>query len=715
MMKYLQGLNERQKQAVECYDGPVRVLAGPGTGKTRTLTSRFCYLVERLGISPAHILSVTFTNLAASEMKHRIRGYLGEMELGYISTFHAFCVRFLKDEINVLNFPKNFIILDTEDQKTMLSRIFADMKLTLRDYTVRKALDEVLEAFKLKDWYISYFHLMDNEQLKREFSRAKDIKNEIFLRYLYEQKKVFGCDFNDLIVLTIYILENFQDIRQKWQEKMQFVMVDEFQDVSRRQYTLACILAGHHKNLFIVGDPDQTIYTWRGAHVSMFLDFPKAHPGAVTIDLGLNYRSTPQIVAAASSLIKNNQARIPRIISSSRPAGPKPVYYHAKSDKEETKWICQTVVKLRDAGVPLKDIAVLYRTHRYVTRELEEQLVSSKIPYQIYSGVEFYGRREVKDIICYLRMVAFGDDAAFLRTYNAPKRKIGRKRLNYLKEYAEERKLSLFQALKDNLGTVNFRDTGASRYVAAVETVRGKRQDLALDNVLQAIMDLSGYEEYLRLQGEQERLDNAAELKRSLAAFAEDEQATLEEFLNRAALFSNIDKKTEHNSVKLMTIHSAKGLEFNQVFLIGVSTGILPSSRSVNFEEVEEERRLAYVAMTRAIDGLYLTDSEGKTAEGNFKTPSVFIHEIGKQLMDYVNPIDHLREPAPKPRLPVPSAENLFGPGDLVSHDIMGQGIIVSLDCNDLSYVVKFDKLATVRNIKFAGSLSLLKAASEDK
>ncbi|MDR2141062.1 MAG: UvrD-helicase domain-containing protein [Deltaproteobacteria bacterium] len=714
-MDYLDGLNERQKEATLTTEGPVRVAAGPGTGKTRALTSRYCYLVDNYGISPGHILMSTFTNKAANEMRRRVRDHLGDLDLGFICTFHSFCVQFLKDEIHVLNFPKNFLILDTEDQKQLLSRIFVDLNLGLKDMTLKEALDDILEARKLNAvTYIDYFYLMDNERLKKEFLAADEVNDRIFLRYLYEQKKSYGCDFNDLIAFTIYILERFPDIRQKWQKRIQYVMVDEFQDVSARQYHLARLLAGYHGNLFIVGDPDQTIYTWRGAHVHLFLDFPQLYPNAKTIDLGLNYRSTPEITTVADNLISHNVLRFPRRLSTTRPSGPKPVYYHAPSDHEENEWICQEIVKIREKGVSLNEIALLYRTHSYVTRDIEERLTVKKIPYQILSGVEFYSRREIKDIICYLRMVVYGDDIAFHRTHNTPRRKIGREKLEFLTRKAEEKGVTLYQTLREYHSHARFQGSGATQYVRAIEYVRANRAQMTLDNLLQTLLDLTGYENYMRLQGDQDRLDNVADLKRSMAAFSEDEEATLEDFLNRAALFSNIDRTPLKESIKLMTIHAAKGLEFNQVFLIGLSEGILPSRRSRVTEELEEERRLAYVAMTRAIDGLYLTDSAGRTNDGRFKRPSRFIGEIGKKHLTFVRPVDDELLGIGRVRARnIPRPSDLLREGDLVNHKAMGQGRIIKVDLENYVYVIKFDKMLTERSLRFDAGLNLLRLGEE--
>ena len=449
LAEYLDGLNSEQQKAVLTTEGAVRVLAGPGTGKTRALTARFCYIVSVLGVAPENIFCVTFTNRAADEMKRRVRMELGDLDLGLVSTFHSFCARLLKEDIHVLNYPKNFLILDAEDQKELLLKIFADMKLTLRDTTVRRTIDEVLETKKLyAATYIDDVLQLDNERIKAKFSQTAGRNEEIFLRYLYEQKKCFGCDFNDLINFAAYILEHFPAIREKWRDRMQYVMVDEFQDVSEKQYKIARILSEKHGNLFIVGDPDQTIYSWRGSHIKMFLDFGKDYPAAQTFTLSVNYRSTPEILKASDSLIEKNIIRFPRKLISEKGSGRRPLYYDAKSEREEASWIHGEIRGLVEAGASLSEIAVLYRAH-YQTRALEECFIRKGLPYKIFSGVEFYGRREIKDVICYLRMVTAGDDAAFLRTVGAPPRKIGKKKMDGLKEYAEQKGIALRRAERE--------------------------------------------------------------------------------------------------------------------------------------------------------------------------------------------------------------------------------------------------------------------------
>ncbi len=698
-MNYLDRLNDEQRLAVQTTEGAVRVLAGAGTGKTRALTSRYCYLTDTLGVAPGNILCVTFTNRAANEMKQRIRAALGDMDLGYICTFHAFCVQLLKEDIHVLNFPKNFVILDVEDQKQLLLKIFEEMGLTLRETTVKRALDEVLEARKLHATsYIDYIYELDNEQLRAKFATAADRNEEIFLRYLYEQKKCFGCDFNDIINFAAYILDHFPDVRAKWQERMQYVMVDEFQDVSLRQYNIARTLAGRHGNLFIVGDPDQTIYSWRGSHVRLFLDFDKTYPGAKTILLTTNYRSTPEILTTSNTLIEKNIVRFPKQLAPTRPLGEKPLYNHARDTKQEAEWIAAEIESLRDAGTPLSEIAILYRAH-YLTRPLEECFIEKGLPYKIYSGVEFYGRREIKDIVCYLRMLSPADDIAFLRTINTPSRKIGKRKLAFLLDQAEQNGTSLYDALRKNLDNQTFRGTQAQRYVDAIESVKRDMHGARLGDILQMTLDRSGYEEFLRLQGDQERLDNVAELKRAVEAAGQDDDATLDDFLSRVALLTNLDHDEGREAVKMMTIHTSKGMEFPHVFVCGLSEGVFPGRRITTPEEMDEERRLAYVAMTRAMTRLYLSDAEGLTGDGIYKLPSRFIFDAGRENLHFVREIDpglEMRTRAVASLVP----SELFVVGDRVQHPVFGPGTVIAVDLKNTSYTIRFDDLPTERTLR---------------
>ncbi len=640
-------------------------------------------------------------------MKQRVRKALGDMDLGYICTFHAFCVQLLKEDIHVLNFPKNFVILDVEDQKQLLLKIFEEMKLTLREATVKRTLDEVLEAKKLyATSYIDYIYELNNDQLKAKFSQCADRDEEIFLRYLYEQKKSFGCDFNDLINFTTYILENFPAVLEKWQNRMQYVMVDEFQDVSERQYKIARLLAGKHGNLFIVGDPDQTIYSWRGSHIKLFLDFDKVYPEAKTILLTTNYRSTPEILKASNTLIEKNVIRFPKELTATKRHDEKPLFNHVDTEKEEAEWIYSEIMKLKENNVSLNKIAILYRAH-YLTRPLEECFVQKGLVYKIYSGIEFYGRKEIKDVICYLRMITSGDDIAFLRTINTPSRKIGKKKIDFLKDYAEKTGCSLYQALKENIRSGFFRATQALQYLEAIESVKADYKASRLGDILQMILARSGYEEFLRLLGDQERLDNVAELKRAVEEAGKDDDATLEDFLARIALYTNLDKEDKQEAVRLMTIHTSKGMEFPYVFICGLDEGVFPSRRVSTPEEMDEERRLAYVAMTRAMNRVYLSDSEGISNDGVFKFPSRFIFDAGKENIQFVKEIDPYLENGTN-RISSVFSEQAFRKGERIDHIIFGPGTIQEIRMNESVYIILFDRLKTERSIQFGAKLNKL-------
>ena len=766
-------LNPEQLDAVQTTEGHIRVLAGAGSGKTRALVSRYVYLVRDLGISPKNILCVTFTNRAAEEMKMRVRRELGDLDLGYICTFHAFCALLLHEDINKINFPKDFVVLDKEDWRSMLLRIFADMGLTLKEATIQQKIDEVLEAKKLQaDTYIDYFYKLNNDELKEKFSQKGIERNqEIFLRFLYEQKKCFGVDFNDLINFAVYILEKFPDVAKKWQDRIQYVMVDEFQDVSAKQYSIAQILSRKHKNLFIVGDSDQTIYSWRGSHVKLILDFDKKYKDAKTILLLKNYRSTPQILTAANSLIAHNTVRYPKELKPVKKAGPKPLYFHAASDVDEAEWVCKKIKELcglskktkrsqaketarksdakqkaDEAAAPfgiaidssaapsgfssvpaLRDVAILYRAH-YISRALEEAFIKNDLPYRILAGTEFYGRREIKDMICYLRMLTAADDVSFYRTVNLPSRKIGKNKIAAIKEYSDKFDCSAYTALKGLLAQDDpiLKGTKAQAYVDAIEESRALLNDKnsfvytvgsgtsKLGSVLQSILDKSGYEAFLRLEADQDRLDNAAEFKRAVNQAGFDDDATLEDFLQRAALFTDLDREDKRDAVKMLTIHAAKGMEFKNVFLCGMNEGIFPSRKVQTPEDMEEERRIAYVAMTRAKDRLFITDAEGKANDGIFKYPSRFVFEAageGMKNFDIEKPLDKgLVEQSQKiikyDESRLKAAATQLKKGDRVRHKVFGAGTIVLVNDKAFCYTIKFDGLATERSVQFSAPLS---------
>lgn len=706
MEDVLAGLNIEQEEAVRMTEGYVRIIAGAGSGKTKALTHRYAYLVNELGISTSNILCVTFTNKAANEMKKRIRTMIGDNDTGFVCTFHGFCVQVLREDIHTINYPQNFVVMDAEDTEAILKTVYEASNIQSRSYTFDMARKDIHYA-KTKNFHIPYLTDLDNTKLKMDYENAKDIKQKVFLGYVYEQKKCYGLDFDDLITVALYILENFQEKRDKWQERMMYVMVDEFQDVSSSQYKLADVLSGYHKNLFIVGDPDQTIYSWRGAHVEFILDFDKSHEKTKTIFLNRNYRSTPNILNASNSLIKKNKKRIDKELIAVKEKNVATIYNHAKTTNLEAEWITKQIENLVEVGKNYSDIAILYRAH-YVSRSIEEMFIRTKIPYTLYSGIEFYKRKEIKDIISYLRMVVYEDDLSFQRVINEPKRNFGKKRMTYLKEYADLHNCSLYNALKENTEDKLIASTGATDFIFLIEKYNKTFKEMKLSDVLTNVLEESGYEPMLRQAGEQERLDNLAELKQSVFEYEKvsGEDNTLEEYLQNVALFTNVDKEYEKDSVKMMTIHTAKGLEFPYVFVCGLNEGVFPSKHVDTEDKLEEERRMAYVAYTRAENALFLSDAEGVNYDGSFRYPSRFIFNTDKSYLDYTVELEEqLVDNASKfiknseEKIVIPTTA--FTIGDIVEHKVFGVGEIIGIKKDIASYVIRFNNSATERNLSF--------------
>ena len=708
------GLNDEQRDAVTSTEGFVRVMAGAGSGKTRALAHRFAYLVNEVGILPANILCVTFTNKAANEMRRRIRSLTGDNDTGFISTFHGFCVAVLQEDGYFVQYPKSFLVLDNSDIDSMLKIIYEERGLTLRDMTFSNARDMIeIEKCKNRPQYYLDVIAMDTDALKKKYDEAVSAKDVIFYGYLYQQKKCFGLDYNDLIKFTLYIFSKSDEIRLKWQQRLEYIMIDEFQDIDGLQYELMQALCAYHKNLFVVGDPDQTIYTWRGANVKHILDFDKNFPKVKTIMMMKNYRSTPEIIAAANSLIDKNTVRMKKQLIATLPKGERVVYSHAKTTKEEANSIAERIKKLSKAGVPYGDITILYRAH-YIARTIEEGLMRAEIPYTVYSGVQFFDRMEIKDALSYLRLIAYRDDLSFMRIVNTPKRNIGEKRMRFLKEYAAANGCLLYDALVKSIDEPMFANTQARRFVKLIERFSSIYHTMPASELLSAVLNESGYEEALRTEGAQDRLDNLAELKQAVYEYETGcgEESRLEDFLSHVALLTNADAAAAPNAVKLMTVHTAKGLEFPYVFICGLDEGMFPSKRTSSFEAMEEERRLAFVAMTRAEKGLYLSDAEGRGLDGSFRYPSRFVFDIDRQLMDYSTELDPgLKAEAQRyissahNRLKGLSGQQRLNVGDRVRHDIMGNGVIEDIDEERMAYVVKFDELPTTRKINFNANL----------
>ena len=714
MENILQGLNASQLEAVTSTEGFIRVIAGAGSGKTRALARRFAYLVNEIGILPGNILCVTFTNKSANEMRQRIHNLTGDNDTGYISTFHSFCVSVLQEDSHALQYPKSFLVLDNSDIDSMLKIIYEGRGLTLRNMTFSKARDmiEIRKLIKEPEYYLDMLN-MSLDTLRQKYLTATEPSDIIFYGYLYQEKKCFGLDYNDLIKFTIYIFEQNEAVKIKWQQRLEYIMIDEFQDIDELQYKLMSVLCGYHKNLFIVGDPDQTIYTWRGANVRYLLDFDKIFPSVKTIMMMQNYRSTPQIVSVVNDLIDKNKFRIKKNLMPTIADGRKVICHHADTSEREAMWIAEQIQALHGEGTSYREITVLYRAH-YITRIVEEVFLREKIPYAIYSGVQFFNRMEIKDALAYLRLIAYKDDLAFLRVVNVPKRNLGERRIKFLQEYAVKHQCSLYIALETNLDNEIFKGTKAAQFVALIENFAANYAERQISELLAAILNESGYEKMLRTEGSQERLDNLAELKQSVYEYETScgEESTLEHYLSHVALFTNNDAADNSDKVKLMTVHSAKGLEFPYVFLCAMNEGVFPSKKTDTIQKMEEERRLAFVAMTRAQKGLYLSEAEGRNFDGSPRYPSRFLLDIEPALLDYTQ--------KPQEGLIIETKDYLvineryladeenqlsLAVGQRVKHNIFGSGTVVDVDLIKAAHLVKFDNIDTPRSISFRAKL----------
>ena len=716
MTDFLQGLNAAQREAVTATEGFVRVIAGAGSGKTRALTHRFAYLVTELGILPGNILCVTFTNKSAAEMRQRIHRLTGDNDTGYINTFHGFCVSILQEDSHAVQYPKSFLVLDNSDINAMLQIIYEERGLSLRDMTFSEARDriEIRKLFKEPDYYNGLISL-SLDTLREKYEAATAAEDIIFYGYLYQEKKCFGLDYNDLIKFSLYIFLEHPDIRRKWQERLEYIMIDEFQDIDQLQYELMEVLCGYHGNLFIVGDPDQTIYTWRGANVKYLLDFDKVFPDVKTILMEDNYRSTPEILAVANSLISKNVHRIEKSLRATLPSGAPVRCHFAETQEAEAKWMVEQMQQLHAQGVAWKDITVLYRAH-YVSRAVEEALLAAKVPYTIYSGVQFFQREEIKDALSYLRLITYRDDLSFRRVANVPRRNLGKRRMAFLQEMAEQRGCSLYQALVQSLDDPLFSGTKARSFVTLVERFAESCHDRPISEVLSDLLDKSGYEAALRTEGSQERLDNLAELKQSIYEYETTcgEESTLEHYLAHIALFTNSDAAQPGDKLRLMTVHAAKGLEFPHVFLCGMNEGIFPSRKVRTLPGMEEERRLAFVALTRAEQGLYLSEADGRNFDGSPRYPSRFLLEIAPELLEFTQqpPEELLRDAesyiAHSSRF-LPEQEAAVLPvGQRVRHALFGTGTVLDVDTEKGAHLVQFDTMPTPRRISFRAKLETI-------
>lgn len=703
--KIKEKLNEQQLDAVTATEGFIRVIAGAGSGKTKALTSRYAYIVEALGINSSNILCVTFTNKAAQEMRKRVKRLVGEnSDLSYITTYHGFCVRVLREDINKIQYPKTFIIMDVEDQKTVLREIFTELGLNSKVFTFKQVIRYISKQKSSMD-YLDY--ILE--------SKKKESDNEIekvFLRYLEKQQRSYALDFDDLLNFTLYIFSNNPEILQKWQKRIHYIQVDETQDSSQKQFLLIELLSQYHKNLFVVGDPDQTIYEWRGARPEILVDFDKQFIDSKTIMMNQNYRSTPNILNLGNHIIKNNKIRVDKDMFTENNEGVEVVHFHAKNDYEEGLWVASEIKRLIDEeNAKYSDFAVLYRAN-HISRSIEQSLIRENIPYSVFGGIRFFERKEIKDVLSYLRLIIFGDDFSFLRVLNTPTRGLGRKFVETLSAIAESKNITLIEALEQNISVKEFSRKGAIEFIDLIRKFRILKDELKISDLIKEILDSTGLSAFYRADGDTDRLDNIKELQNSIIVLENNdaEKISLESYLQEIALYTDMDIDDDKNErVKLMTIHTSKGLEFPYVFLCGFTEGVLPSAMSLKERRaraLEEERRLTYVAITRAEKAFYMTESEGfNFTTGLNKYPSRFLFEISENFFVRKGVlsqeiIDEAKEQL-KREYERENIQNRFGLGDLVTHPIWNKGKIIEVDEEKGEYQVEFFEINKIKPINF--------------
>lgn len=688
----LRSLTDEQKQAVIATEGHIRVVAGAGSGKTRTLVHRFAFLMNDIGIPLSDILCMTFTNKAAQEMKTRISALCPGGVVGdFVTTIHGFCVKFLREEIYRLGYPQNFIIFDEEDMKALVKEVLDENGIERRSGIVGNYMGE-LATFKASAPYIPQYILPTRPPGEAE----APILGKMILR----QKRYFALDFDDLIEFTLHILNSFPEVRTRWQKQFQYVMVDEVQDCSHVEWDLFTILSGHYGNLFIVGDGDQAIYEWRGAHPELFVNYVPDKD----FYLKNNFRSLPNIVALADAIIRNNRKRLPRTSVTMRPSRHfRTKFFHCKDEKAEADKTAEVLKGLnRKEDLAWKDMAVLYRA-TYLSRSIEQSFIREKIPYVIWGGVRFFERKEIKDALAYLRLVALDDDMSFRRIANVPSRKIGKKTMAALEGYAKAEGCSLFRALKE--GAVGYRSAIAS-FISVIDEARKQLETTGISALMENLLNTTGLLEQYRADTEEERLENLQELLKSIRLYEEEnrneEDTGVVTYLQDIALYTNADYREDGDKVRLMTVHQAKGLEFPLVWIYGLNEGVLPSHRTIRErgeDGLEEERRLMYVACTRAKDRLYFSDSEGFNVQNSMsKYPSRFISEACDEcgplydIVGHLNPelwkgtdrlIREMEAPGPVPDSP-------FTIGSPVHHGIFGDGTVTDTDPDSGTVTVRF-------------------------
>jgi len=698
-MDYLKALNPRQQEAVQTVDGPLLIIAGAGSGKTRVLTYRMAYLISECQVKPYNILAVTFTNKAAQEMKERIKQLIGAVgDQLWVSTFHSTCVQILRADADKIGLQRSFLIFDTADQQMVIRDCMKELNLDSKQFEVRALLGSISNAKN---------QLLTPELYKKQ---AADFWTTTVARVYekYQNKLVENnaLDFDDLIMYTVYLFNERPDVLGKYQQRFQYIMVDEYQDTNHSQYTLVNLLAQKHQNLCVVGDDDQSIYAFRGADIRNIIDFEKDYPQAKVIKLEQNYRSTQNILKAANHVISNNTQRKGKELFTQNPEGDLLFFYQAEDERQEANFIAETIREgLAEGKHTYQDYTILYRTHAQ-SRIIEEIFMQRAIPYRIVSGLRFYDRKEIKDLTAYLRLIANPyDNYSFRRIINEPKRGLGDVTISRVESYAESQGISLFQALDSLAEIPNL--TGKyqkelANFKNLIDDLRQSSESLSITDLVDKVLIDSGYLQALRSQKTVEaevREENLKEFKTVTWQFDQEEQADLNTFLEKISLMSDVDNYDQDaNVVTMMTLHAAKGLEFPVVFLVGMEDGVFPSSRSLwEPGQIEEERRLAYVGITRAEEQLYLTCARRRTLFGQVsQNPvSTFVKEIPAELIEEVEKPTSIYSQMSFASMPKPiqksglaanfdrprslGANLEFKVGDRVRHAQWGEGMIVAI------------------------------------
>jgi len=681
-MDTLKGLNPEQKKAVKHHQGPLLILAGAGSGKTRVLTHRIAHLIYEYGVSPYNILAVTFTNKAAGEMKERIENLISaDSKAIWMSTFHSICVRILRREINKLGYNTNFVIFDTSDQRTLIKNILKELNIDTKKFNPRAVLGTISSA---KNQLISPKDYESNNYFE-------EVVKQVYELYQERLKGNNALDFDDLIMKTVELFEEYPLVLEHYQERFKYILVDEYQDVNHAQYRLINLLAEKYKNICVVGDDDQGIYGFRGADISNILSFENDYPNTKVIKLEQNYRSTKKILEAAFGVVRNNIDRKDKKLWTENDEGQDLRLYKASSGQEEADYIANEISRLKERDdYSFNDFAILYRTNAQ-SRSLEQALIRKEIPYRIIGGLKFYDRKEIKDILAYLRLIYNPDDDISLeRIINVPKRGIGNTTIGRLQDYALKEGINLLEAVYQvaKIGTLGARSTSKVRsFGEMINQFRAKAEELSVLALTEKVLDKTGYLKDLKLEGTIEaesRIENINELLTDMKEFnKEDREGNLGDYLEEVSLIAdvdNLDKNAE--AVVLMTLHSAKGLEFPIVFLAGMEEGLFPHSMSMNSEaEVEEERRLCYVGITRAEKLLYLTHATYRMVYGKsqYNAPSRFISEIPKTLFSLKKEKKDNRVKAVVKEKTKSVETGKFSAGDRVLHQKWGKGTIIAV------------------------------------